>query len=59
MKKLNGRLADLEKDVSEVKESIASLETKQDNFDEIIVEVQNSLVEVKKTVDERTTSVQS
>ena len=59
MKKLNGRLAKLEKDVSEVKDDVKTLQDQQKDTDAEITELRNDLKEVKKSDTAKATSEQS
>ena len=46
MKKLNGRLTVIEKDVTEVKANIQEIQTKQDTTDGVVAQLQDSVSEV-------------
>ena len=59
MKKMNGRLAALEKDVKEVKDDVKSLQTKQDSADKVVTELQGGMNQLKKSVTERSNTVTS
>lgn len=59
MKKLNGRLAKLEKDVEEVKGDIETLETKQGTMEGDVTELKSNYTELKKDIAGKSSSDQS
>lgn len=59
MKKLNGRMAKLEKDVKEVKDNVETIQSKQDASDGAIAELKVELSDVQKSVLEKTSTVQN
>ena len=59
MKKLNGRLAKLEKEVTDVKKDVETLQEHQETTDTVISELRNEVKEVKKSEASKATTEQS
>ena len=58
MKKLNGRMVKLEKDVKEVQDNVEGIRTKLDTTDGVVAELQTELAEVRKSAAEESNTVQ-
>ena len=58
MKKLNGRLAKLEKEVKDVKTDVETLNEKHDSTGQEVADLRNELKEVKKSVEKASASDQ-
>ena len=54
---MNGRMAALEKDVKEVKASVAELKTQQETTDGVVTGLQDAITEVRKSVATKSSSV--
>ena len=57
MKKLNGRLANIEKDVKEVKVNVEEIQTKQKTTEEVVDKLKTDVNKIRESVDSKSSSV--
>ena len=57
MKKLNGRLAAIEKDVKEVKSDVEVMKTNQETTDGVVADLQSDVSEIRQSIKKKSSSV--